>query len=97
VSLSSGKTFTHNPKADYTTFAFVFEGTAYIDKAAIKAQNCILFSPNMKTIKVEAKEGARFLFVSGNRRGHIHKNAKIINNPNNSLRQFSKRKKNLHV
>jgi redox-sensitive bicupin YhaK (pirin superfamily) len=65
VSLSSGKTFTHNPKADYTTFAFVFEGTAYIDKAAIKAKNCILFSPNIKTIKVEAKEGARFLFVSG--------------------------------
>jgi redox-sensitive bicupin YhaK (pirin superfamily) len=65
VSLATGKTFTHNPKADYTTFAFVFEGTTYIDKAAIKAQNCILFSPNMKTIKVEAKEGARFLFVSG--------------------------------
>jgi quercetin 2,3-dioxygenase len=64
VTLPAGNTFEHAPKKGYKSFAYVIEGTGYTDGATIEPQHCVLFAEG-ENVKINAKAGSRFLFVSG--------------------------------
>jgi redox-sensitive bicupin YhaK (pirin superfamily) len=64
VKLAAGGAFEHSTKKGYTTFAYVFEGSGHSRDISIKSQECALFDEGT-TVKIETKEGLRFLFASG--------------------------------
>jgi len=64
VSLPAGNSFEHTPKKGYKSFAYVIEGTNYVSGTTIEPQYCALLDEK-ENIKVEAKAGSHFLFVSG--------------------------------
>jgi quercetin 2,3-dioxygenase len=64
VELASQKTFEHQTKKGYTTFAYVVDGAVMVRHKMIRQGQCVVFSDG-DHVKVTSKEGARFLFVTG--------------------------------
>jgi quercetin 2,3-dioxygenase len=64
VKLASSKTFEHQTKKDYKTFAYVVEGLCYFDDKLIESGQCVLYAEG-DSVKIKAKTDTRFLFVSG--------------------------------
>ena len=64
VELAASKTFEHSTERDCNVFAYVIEGSGYFDDKLIESQQCALFGEG-DSVRIETKNGIRFLFVSG--------------------------------
>ena len=64
VELAAGKTFEHVVLGDLTVFAYVVVGSIESSGKEVKNGQCAVFSEG-DLVKLFSKDGARFLFVSG--------------------------------
>ncbi|WXG39616.1 MAG: pirin family protein [Candidatus Freyarchaeum deiterrae] len=64
VKLAAGKAFEHATERGCRVFAHAIEGSGYSDGTLIESQHCALFDEG-DSIRIESKDGFRFLFVSG--------------------------------
>jgi len=64
VELAAGKTFEHVVPGDLTVFAYVVVGSIESSGKEVKNGQCAVFSEG-DLVKLFSKDGARFLFVSG--------------------------------
>ncbi len=64
VRLAAGKMFEHKTERNCNVFAYTIEGAGYTDSITIEKQHCVLFGEG-DNVRITAKNGLRFLFVSG--------------------------------
>ncbi len=64
VELATNKTFEHQTKKGFTTFAYVVDGAVEVRHKIVRQGQCAVFSDGDQ-VKITSKEGARFLFVTG--------------------------------
>ena len=64
VELAAGKTFEHATPGKLTVFAYVVNGSIEAQGKEIKNGQCAVFGEG-DSVKMFSKDGARFLFVSG--------------------------------
>lgn len=64
VELSSGKTFEHSIAKNDTVFAYIVEGSVEVQGKTIMQGQCVVFCEG-DSLKIDSKNGSRFLFVSG--------------------------------
>jgi len=64
VDLMAGKTFEHDAPENWTVFAYVVNGSIEVRDEAITLGHCAVFGEGA-FVRINSKEGARFLFASG--------------------------------
>jgi redox-sensitive bicupin YhaK (pirin superfamily) len=64
VELAASKTFEHSTETDWTTLAYVVNGSGYFNDKLIESQLCALFGKG-NSVRIKTDDGIRFLFVSG--------------------------------
>jgi len=64
VDLMAGKTFEHDAPKNWTVFAYVVNGSIEVRDEAITLGHCAVFGEGT-SVRINSKEGARFLFASG--------------------------------
>jgi redox-sensitive bicupin YhaK (pirin superfamily) len=64
AELAAGKTFEHPTHSNLTVFAYVVNGSIEVQGKMIMNGQCAVFGEG-DSVKVSSKDGARFLFVSG--------------------------------
>ena len=64
VDLTAGKTFEHDAPKNWTVFAYVVNGSIELRDEAITLGHCAVFGEGT-SVRINSKEGARFLFASG--------------------------------
>ena len=64
VDLMAGKTFEHDAPKNWTVFAYGVNGSIEVRDEAITLGQCAVFGEGT-SVRINSKEGARFLFASG--------------------------------
>ncbi len=64
VKLASGKTFEHTTTKEDTVFAYIVDGSVEVHNKTIMQGHCVVFGEG-DFAKISSRNGARFLFVSG--------------------------------
>jgi redox-sensitive bicupin YhaK (pirin superfamily) len=64
VELAAGKTFEHDTPRNHTVFAYVVNGSIKVHEKVVTFGHCAVFGEGDE-VRISSKEGARFLFVSG--------------------------------
>lgn len=64
VEAGAGKTFEHPTQSDLTVFAYIVNGSVKVEGETVMSGECAVFSEG-DLVRISSKDGARFLFVSG--------------------------------
>lgn len=64
VELAAGETFEHPTRSDLTVFAYIVDGSVEVGGGKVESGECVVFSEG-DSAKLSSRDGARFLFVSG--------------------------------
>ena len=64
ISLKNNSKFSYQTKDNYTTFAYLIEGSGIFNNIQVEKYNCILFDKK-QNVDVKSNKNLRFLLISG--------------------------------